>query len=152
MCAKHILVKISQIHQGIILAVSCNSGNCYPTKGPIGRGLGPPLRRGKPQLSLESGCTTQPPGCTTFKLLATTTPLITFQLKIMTTFTQGTQPASDQNVALPHLSAAISMTISCRNDYVITEDTPPTNPQYVSHNDATVGWILPFYTARTTTA
>jgi hypothetical protein len=47
---------------------------------------------------------------------------------------------------MTHLSATITLTLYCNNDYTVSQVTTPTDPQFVPHEDTTVGYILPAYT------
>jgi len=61
--------------------------------------------------------------------------VITFMIK--TTFTN----------LQTHYSTAVTITVVCDSTYTISPDAAATSPQYVTHNDATVGFLLPTYTS-----
>jgi len=79
-----------------------------------------------------NACASQP--CNIFSLVDTINPEVVY-FKILTTWTNS----------LTKLSPTATITITCGNAYTITEQAAPTNPQYVPHNDASVGFIMPVY-------
>lgn len=64
-----------------------------------------------------------------YDIASTTYPEI-ISFKVKSTFTNG----------MTHLSPTSVLTVFCDNDYVITEVTAVTNPQFVPHDILTSGY------------
>ena len=59
----------------------------------------------------------------------------TITFKILSTFPGG----------MTHLSPLVTTTVSCGDQYAITEVSAPTNPQFVQHDGAVYGFTLPTF-------